>query len=60
MPPHLGGIMAKKQVSDIVRMICTCDRIPLPDGEVVVLGQQFVASAADAAAYEASERAKRA
>jgi hypothetical protein len=53
--------MAKKKVeaTDEVAMICTCDRIPLPSGEVVVRDVEFLASAADARAYEASERAQR-
>lgn len=49
----------KPAASDDVAMICTCDRIPLPTGEVVVRDVEFLASAADAAAYEASERAQR-
>ena len=49
----------KPAASDDVAMICTCDRIPLPTGEVVVRDVEFLASAADAAAYEAAERAQR-
>lgn len=49
----------KPAASDDVAMICTCDRIPLPTGEIVVRDVEFIVSAADAAAYEASERAQR-
>lgn len=49
----------KPAATDEVAMICTCDRIPLPTGEVVVRDVEFLASATDAAAYEASERAER-
>jgi len=49
----------KPAATDEVAMICTCDRIPLPTGEVVVRDMEFLTSAVDAAAYEASERAER-
>ena len=49
----------KPAAPDDVAMICTCDRIPLPTGEIVMRDVDFIVSAADAAAYEASERAQR-
>jgi hypothetical protein len=42
-----------------VRIVCTCDRLPLPDGHVLVRGQYAAVPIADAKAYEAQERAKR-
>ena len=54
-----NGCKEKPAATDDVAMICTCDRIPLPTGEIVVRDVEFIVSADDAAAYEASERAER-
>ena len=45
---------------DFVAIICTCDRLPLPDGSVLVRGQTATVPVADAKNYEAAERAARA
>lgn len=42
-----------------VKIICTCDRLPLPDGVVLVRGQTAKVPVADAVNYEAAERATR-
>jgi hypothetical protein len=39
------------------KIVCTCDRLPLPDGTVLVRGQTAEVPPADADAYVAQERA---
>lgn len=45
--------------SDAVKIICTCDRLPLPDGTVLVRDMTATLPEADVAAYESAERVKR-
>lgn len=47
--------MAKKK-TDEVEVICTCDRLPLADGTVLVRGQKAQMSPAAAAAYASAEK----
>lgn len=44
----------------LVGIICTCDRLPLPDGHVLVRDQTARVPLADAVNYESAERAERA
>lgn len=45
--------------SDAVKIICICDRLPLPDGTVLVRDMTATVPTADAVAYESAERAER-
>lgn len=45
--------------SDAVKIICICDRLPLPDGTVLVRDMTATVPEADAVAYESAERVKR-
>ena len=49
----------KAAATDDVAMICICDRIALPTGDVVVRDVEFITTAHDASIYEVSERAER-
>lgn len=49
----------KKVEPKEAEIICTCDRLPLPTGEVLVRDMTATVPVADAGAYEAQERARR-
>lgn len=51
--------MAKKKKSDLVEVICTCDRLPLEDGRVLVRDEIAEVTEIEAENYESAERVAR-
>jgi hypothetical protein len=50
----------KPEGDGMVDIVCTCDRLPLVDGHVLVRGMTGRVPEHEAVNYEAAERAKRA
>jgi len=48
-----------KKAGTTAKIICTCDRLPLPDGHVLHRDMTAEVPIADAKTYEATERARR-
>ena len=52
--------MAKKTTSNgLVKVVCTCDRLPLENGEILYRDMKAEMTAADAANYESAGRVTR-
>lgn len=57
--PFAEIAMKKKPASGLVKCVCTCDRLPLEDGRVLVRDEEAELTEIEATNYEAAGRVAR-